>query len=122
MTDNKTVAAAIENFGKRPLGDVKVLMVEDDPFLSELVLQKLSLSGCVPYSVANGNEAIELARQFEPDVVILDLMLPGLSGEEILAIMKSDEILKSIPVIVFSNKSGEEDIKKVMDLGAASYL
>lgn len=121
MTDNK-IEQALESFAKRELGNVKVLMIEDDVFLCELVLLKLSNLGCVPYSTANGSEALQLAAQYMPDVIILDLMLPGMSGEEILEHLKKDASLKHIPVIVFSNKSEPEDIKKNLAAGAVEYL
>lgn len=121
MTDSK-IEKALESFAKRELGNVKVLMVEDDVFLCELVLLKLSNLGCIPYSTANGNEALELARQYMPDVIILDLMLPGMPGEEILVHLKEDSELKHIPVVVFSNKSEPEDIKSNLAAGAVEYL
>lgn len=122
MSDTPTVAEAISAFAQRELGDVKVLMVEDDLFLSELVLTKLSIEGCIPYSTPHGEEGLVLADQYRPDVIILDLMLPGISGEEVLVKLKASDTLKSIPVIVFSNKSGEDDIKNNLANGAAEYL
>jgi DNA-binding response OmpR family regulator len=97
-------------------------MIEDDLFLSELVLTKLSAHGCIPYSTPNGEEGLVLAEQYSPHVIILDLMLPGIPGEEVLLKLKASETLKSIPVIVFSNKSGEDDIKNNLANGAAEYL
>lgn len=122
MADSNKVNEAIITYKEKPLGDVKILMVEDDPFLSELVLMKLSTVGCIPYSTADGSEAIELVEQFRPHVVILDLMLPGMSGEEILQQLKSNSELKDIPVVIFSNKSDEEGIKENIKNGAARYL
>lgn len=122
MSDTPTVSEALESFGKRELGDVKILMIEDDIFLSELVLTKLSQHGCIPYSTPNGEEGLKLAEQYLPDIVILDLMLPGIPGEEVLLKMKASEVLKHIPVIVFSNKSGEDDIKNNLANGASEYL
>jgi DNA-binding response OmpR family regulator len=122
MSDIPTVAEALSEFSHRELGDVKVLMIEDDIFLSELVLTKLSLEGCIPYSTPNGEEGLELAEQYHPHVIILDLMLPGIPGEEVLLKLKANENLKSIPVIVFSNKSEETDIKNNLANGAAEYL
>lgn len=119
--DNKT-AAAISELSQKELGDVKVLMIEDDAFFSELVLDKLSASGCIPYSSPDGREAFDLAERYQPDVIILDLMLPGMSGEEILVELKKREVLKNIPVIVFSNKSEESVIQYCLDNGAAEYL
>lgn len=122
MTDLNKVEAAIATYKEKSLGEVKVLMVEDDPFLSEMVLTKLSLEGCIPYSTADGSEALRLVEQFHPDVVILDLMLPGMSGEEILKQLKASLELKDIPVVIFSNKSEEEGIQENLKNGAAKYL
>ena len=116
------VTQSIESFGKRELGDIKVLMVEDDTFISNLVLQYLSVKGCIPYSCLTGEEALQLAEQFNPDVIILDLMLPGMSGEDVLQTLKRTQSVKDIPVIVFSNKSEESDISNAIKLGAAKYL
>lgn len=122
MTENTNFEDKINEFGKRELGEVKVMMVEDDPFISELVMTKLSLVGCVPYSVLDGNDIINTASQFQPDVIILDLMLPGIQGEEIIAKLKENEDLKHIYILVFSNKSDESEIKKCLELGAAEYF
>jgi two-component system phosphate regulon response regulator PhoB len=120
-TFKPTVAEALEVMKDKELGQIKVFLVEDDQMISDLVTAKLSLSGCIPYTTANGAEAIEMAELYTPDIIILDLMLPGMTGEEILTALKSLEDLKDIPVVIFSNKS-EEDIKeKVMKLGAAAY-
>ncbi len=99
-----------------------MLMVEDDKFISKLVLQSLSVKGCIPYFSLTGEEALQLAEQFNPDVIILDLMLPGMSGEGVLETLKRTESVKDIPVIVFSNKSEESDISNALKLGAAKYL
>ncbi len=117
-----TITQSIEDFSKRELGSIKVLMVEDDKFISNLVLQSLAAKGCIPYSCLTGEEALQLAEQFNPDVIILDLMLPGMSGEDVLQSLKSTEAVKDIPVIVFSNKSEASDISNVLKLGATKYL
>ena len=116
------IEQTIDSFSKRELGSIKVLMIEDDKFISNLVLQALSKHGCVPYSGATGEEALALAEQFHPHAIILDLMLPGLSGEAVLEALKRSDVLKDIPVVVFSNKSSEADIENVMKLGATKYL
>ena len=116
------IEQSIDSFSKRELGAIKVLMVEDDKFISNLVLQALSIKGCIPYSCLTGEEALQLAEQFQPDVIILDLMLPGISGEDVLQTLKSTASVKDIPVIVFSNKSEESDISNALKLGAAKYL
>lgn len=122
MTQANKVEEALNEYSNRELGDVKVLMVEDDTFFSELVLGKLSENGCIPYSTGTGEEAVELARQYHPNLIILDLMLPGLQGEEVIKQLKGDAELKDIPIVVFSNKSNTEDIEYNLSLGAAEFL
>ena len=121
MSDSP-VEKALEDMSKKELGQVKAMMIEDDQFLSQLVLTKLAEKGCIPYSVKSGNEALELAKQYQPHVIILDLMLPGVSGEDILKQLKADSELSSIPVIVFSNKSDETTISQCLADGAHKYL
>ena len=116
------IEKTIDSFSKRELGAIKVLMVEDDKFIANIVLQALSKHGCVPYSCPTGEEALTLAEQFLPDVIILDLMLPGLSGEEVLVTLQSADTTKHIPVVVFSNKSAETDIRNALNCGAKKYL
>lgn len=116
------IEQSIENFSNRELGMVKVLMIEDDAFVSKLVLEALTTKGCIPYSCCTGEEALQLAEQFQPDVIILDLMLPGVSGEEVLRTLKQTDSVKDIPVIVYSNKSEQSDIDNVLQLGAVKYL
>ena len=118
----KGIAETLDEFGKRELGEVKVLIVEDDPFISKILITSLSKNGCVPYSTNDGNEAIGLAEQYMPNVIILDLMLPGMNGEDILILLKKHNTLKDIPVIVFTNRSEDTDKKRVMDLGAALFF
>jgi DNA-binding response OmpR family regulator len=60
-------------------------------------------------------------RQFNPDVIVLDLMLPGRSGFEVLAEVKADDKLQQVPVIIFSNKDTAEDKQKAQDLGARGF-
>ncbi len=122
MSKETNIQDKLDEFGKRELGAVKVMMVEDDPFISELVLTKLSSVGCIPYSVQDGNDVVNVATQFQPDVIIMDLMLPGLQGEDVIAILKQNEDLKNICIVVFSNKSDAAEIQKCLDLGAAEYF
>lgn len=101
---------------------VRVLLVEDDKLLSQLVSTKLKSSGYVPMIADDGLKALSLTEKFAPNVVILDLMLPGRDGYLILEDLKKIEKTKHIPVVVFSNRSDETDIDKAMKLGAQSYF
>lgn len=100
----------------------KVMVVEDDPLLRNLLATKLSKSDCPFMFSSDGSEAIPLVRNFQPDVIVLDLMLPGKDGFEILADLKADAKLKTIPVLIFSNKDSDEDRNRVMELGAESFF
>ena len=119
---NKNVEEALEEYQTRPLGDVKIMMIEDDEFTAQIALQKLSGEGCIPYSVADGGEALQMVETYSPDLIILDLMLPNMSGEEILRHLKADDELNVIPVIVFSNKGDQPDIDANLEAGADRYL
>lgn len=100
---------------------VRVLVVEDDPLLRNMLSVKLANSHC-PHMFSNdGLQALELAVQFEPQVIVLDLMLPGKDGFEVLAELKADDRVKATPVIIFSNKSGDNERSRAMELGASAY-
>lgn len=100
---------------------VRVLVVEDDPLLRNMLSVKLSKSHC-PYMFSNdGLQALELVEQFEPQVIVLDLMIPGKDGFTVLAELKADARFKAIPVVVFSNKSGDDEKAKALELGAHSF-
>ena len=103
-------------------GDVvKVLVVEDDPLLRNMLSVKLAKSHC-PHMFSNdGLQALELATQFEPQVIVLDLMIPGKDGFTVLAELKAHATLASIPVVIFSNKSGDDEQAKAFALGASAY-
>jgi DNA-binding response OmpR family regulator len=124
MPENKSldIETALQKMSEKELGKIKVFVIEDDPMIRDIVNTKLTAQGCIPYSTGDGGEAISLAREYKPDAIILDLMLPNMSGEQILVIIKQDVELKEIPVVVFSNKSDPDDIKNVMDLGAKRYF
>ncbi len=122
MSVSKKVEDALSSMEKKELGGIKVLMIEDDAMIQELVVNILVSQGCIPYTTGDGLEAIAMAEQYKPSIIILDLMLPGKSGEEILKELKEKEDLSSIPVIVFSNKSNRDDIKNLLSLGADKYF
>ncbi len=101
---------------------IVIVVVEDDPLLRDLITRHLTKSGCTPYATAHGGEAMALIEKSKPDIIVLDLMLPEVSGEEILKLLKSNELYKSIPVIAFTNRSEESDKEKIESLGADAYL
>lgn len=101
---------------------IRVYVIEDDPLLRNLLSIKLERSSFPHEFSSDGSKAIEAMRKFVPDVVILDIMLPGRSGLDVLAEIKADHSLKSIPVIVFSNRDGQDERKKAVELGASAFF
>lgn len=100
----------------------KILIVEDDKFLRELITQKLITEGFNVCSVIDGEEAFRLLEEDQPKLILLDLILPGIDGFEILTRLKQNQKTSSIPVIVLSNLGQKEDIDRAMSLKAADYL
>ncbi len=100
----------------------KILIVEDDKFLRELIARKVIDEGFDVSEAIGGEEGIKKIKEEKPDMVLLDLILPGIDGFEVLTRMKEDPTLSSIPVIIFSNLGQKEDIEKGLKLGAIDYL
>ena len=111
----------MENILKFNLG-TKIVIVEDDKFLGGLVAKKLVDDGCTVQHIESG-ELVQAAVESDiPDLIFLDLLLPGLSGFDVLAGLKKNDKTKDIPVIVLSNLGEREDIRRGLDLGANSFL
>jgi len=100
----------------------KILIIEDDNFLRILLSKKLRSEVYSILSAAESVEAFNLLKSNKPDLILLDLLLPGVDGFEILKKIRQTEETKNIPVIVFSNLSEEKDIKKVQDLGITDFM
>jgi DNA-binding response OmpR family regulator len=100
----------------------KILIIEDDDFLRSLAVTKLEKEAFTVSMAANGQEGVALVQTEIPDLIILDLMLPIMSGFDVLKSLKADAATKNIKVIVFSNLGEESDIKTCLDLGANDYL
>jgi DNA-binding response OmpR family regulator len=100
----------------------KILIIEDDKFLRELITQKLVKEGYETSSAVDGEEGVKKIKEEMPHMVLLDLILPGIDGFEVLTKMKEDPALGSIPVIILSNLGQKEDIERGLKLGAVDYL
>ena len=101
---------------------LRILAVEDDKFLRELLIGKLVGEGYHVESATDGKEAIAALEKPVPDLVLLDLILPDLSGFEILEKMKAKPEWKAVPVIVLSNLDQKEDIERATALGATDFM
>lgn len=100
----------------------KILIIEDDKFLRELIAKKLADENFEIGEAVDGEEGIRKIKELKPELVLLDLILPGIDGFEVLSRMKDDPVLASIPVIVLSNLGQREDIERGLKLGAVDYL
>lgn len=100
----------------------KILIVEDDKFLRELISQKLTKEEYDISEAVDGEEGIKKIKEEKPELVLLDLILPGIDGFEVLSRMKEDPSVSSIPVIILSNLGQKEDVEKGLKLGANDYL
>lgn len=102
--------------------DTHIVFIEDDPFLLDLGMSRIQRAGYKLTHFLTADEALPQIEELRPDVILLDLILPGMDGYQFLKKIKQDEKTKDIPVIILSNLGSESEIKRGMDLGAAEYL
>jgi phosphate regulon transcriptional regulator PhoB len=100
----------------------KVLVVDDEPDIVELVSYNLSKEGFDVSSAADGQEALAKIRETKFDFVILDLMLPGMSGMEICRVLRNDTETKSLPIVMLTAKGEEVDRVLGLEMGADDYV
>lgn len=99
-----------------------ILLVEDEKDIIKMLEYNLKKEGLKTLSVRNGEGAIDLARSQHPDLIILDLMLPGIDGLEVCKILKGDSKTAAIPIIMLTAKSQESDKVVGLELGADDYM
>jgi len=99
-----------------------ILIIEDDKFLRELIVRKLTEEGFGVSEAVDGEEGIKKIKEEKPDLVLLDLILPGIDGFEVLSQMRKESALSSIPVIILSNLGQKDDVEKGLKMGAVDYL
>ena len=100
----------------------KILIADDDPILVELVRFRLEGAGHQVCEAADGQKAIEAVKTERPDLIVLDSMMPLLSGREVLLYLQKNTETKDIPVIMLTARSGESDIVSAIRSGASDYL
>lgn len=125
MGDNlkKIDSQIIKGEGSQKLNKT-ILLVEDDEFLREICVKKLIKEGFDVSVAVDGEQAIKEMDKIEPDLILLDIILPTMNGYEVLQKIKVHKNIKirQAPIIVLSNLGQENDIKKAMDMGATDYL
>lgn len=99
-----------------------VLLAEDDRDIRELVVTKLTAAGFRVIAVGDGTAALSELRSQLPDVALLDVMMPGISGLDIISKLRVEPVTAGIPVILMSAKSQEFDVQNGIAFGAADYI
>lgn len=99
----------------------KILVVEDSAFLKMAMKKSLSGAGFSVIDTDSGDQALQIARRTHPDLIVLDMMLPGLGGEVVLRTLKQDAALSHIPVVVVSSLS-QSNAGKLKGEGAIAYI
>ena len=100
----------------------RVLIIEDDTFLAGMYVTKLTLENFDVQLASDGLQGLKLIRETKPDIILLDILLPKLSGFDILKAIKRNPQTKSVPVILLTNLGEKRDVVKGLDLGAVDYL
>lgn len=109
----------VQEAGRVELKERMVLVVDDEPRLVNFMRMNLELEGCRVITATNGRDALERARDALPDIVLLDIMMPGMDGFEVLRRLRE---WSTVPVIVLTAKDDEDDRIRGLELGADDYM
>lgn len=102
--------------------DNTILLVEDDTFLIDILVQKFKSDGYTVIHAGDGETALKKVHENDPDLIFLDIILPGMNGFEVLKKLKDDDTIGNIPVAFLSNLGQKEDIEKGKRLGAVDFI
>jgi DNA-binding response OmpR family regulator len=100
----------------------KILIAEDEPDIRDLIAFTLRFAGYEVATANNGEEAVQMASREFPDLILMDVRMPRMTGYDACRVMKADPELKDIPIVFLSAKGQESEIKTGMDVGAEDYL
>ena len=99
-----------------------ILVVDDEPDTLQLLARRIEASGYAVVTASDGMEALNKARGVRPALMILDLMLPKMDGYKVCRALKFDERFKSMPIFILSARSGEQDRRLALDMGADAFV
>lgn len=99
----------------------KILLVDDEEDLVQLMLVRLEAAGYEVAAAYDGQQALDRVRKSRPDLIILDLMLPRVDGYKVCRLLKFDERTRRIPILIFTARAREEDLKLALECGADAY-
>ena len=100
----------------------KILIVDDDVSITELLKALVKMDGHQPTTVNDSTKAIEVANSVHPDLITLDLMMPGLTGFELCDLLHNDPKFANIPIVIVSARDDRESKDKAIELGAKDYI
>ena len=100
----------------------RILIVDDEPDLLSVLHFGLEIEGFEVLDASDGEQALRMAREQKPDLIVLDLMLPRIDGYKVCRALKFDERYRRIPIFILSARSGETDRKLAFDLGADGFV
>lgn len=100
----------------------RILLVEDDRFLRRACEVSLRQRGFVVTTAADGEEALRKVRAEVPDLILLDLLMPKMTGTEVLKALRAEEATREIRVLILSNSSREQDVEEIKTLGVSGYF
>ncbi len=101
---------------------MRVLVVDDDPVILKLLGVNFEMEGFTVLTAADGEAGLAAAREQRPDIVVSDIMMPKMTGLELVAALKADDVTADIPVILLSAKAQVHDVRAGMDAGADDYV
>jgi DNA-binding response OmpR family regulator len=105
-----------------PAARRRILLVEDEAHMMEMLKFRLEESGYAVATAADGYAALAQVRTFKPELIILDLMIPKIDGYTICRLLKFNDEMKEIPVMILSARSTEEDVRRGLAMGANAYV
>jgi len=100
----------------------KILIIDDEKIICDFISKKLNKLGYDTRICLNGPESIDAAKLFQPDMIILDVMMPIINGIEIAYTLKKDDMFKKAPIIIISAKTKDQDVKAAYAAGVYKYL
>ena len=100
----------------------KILIVDDDVSITELMKALVRMEGHQPTTVNDSTKAIEVANSVNPDLITLDLMMPGLTGFELCDLLHNDPKFANIPIVIVSARDDRESKEKAIEMGAKDYI
>ena len=100
----------------------KIVVADDDRMFRKAAETTLRRQGYAVTTASDGEEALQLIRAEQPDIIVLDLIMPKLQGFDVLQVLKQDSLTAAIPVIVLSSLTQEQDKQEALDLGAVAYF